>query len=252
MSEFTNKKDKPENPKASKKKHRNGNIQGRTLGILAGICMIAVGIGYIGNVAGLWNGFTVFFRGWWTVFIILPALAGVLDNGLGSFYTAGLLVGLVFLIAQRGLVDSIVKLLLPTLFIYIGLRIIFRNKPFGFRRIVNADDGHAYFIPVFRSIFAPRNIKLDNEFPGADVSSWFAPITLDLTQAKIEGDAAIRVSVIFAPVTIKINPEINLRGNKTGGFSNYINESKNYSDIVNMPTLHISAGCIFSNVTIKN
>ena len=36
-----------------------------------GLCLVFLGIGLFGSFTGL---FTLFFKGWWTLFIIVPAI----------------------------------------------------------------------------------------------------------------------------------------------------------------------------------
>lgn len=237
---------KPEEKNVVKKKKSESHY-GRTLGILVGFSLIGVGMGYSGNIVGLWSDFTIFFSGWWTLLLIVPCLAGVLDRGLGSPFSFGLIAGVVALILQQSPV-----LLIPFALIYFGLRLIFHNKPFGFRRIMNTEDGRVYFIPVYRSFAVSRKIKTEDYFHGAEIVAWFSPITIDLTSAVINDDAVIYIKAIFAAVTIIINPEINLLASKTGGVGKLIVEAKNYEDIQNMPVLRVNANCMFNSVFIKN
>ena len=41
--------------------------------ILWGLVFVAIGIGYLGTQLDWWD-FTIFFPGWWTMLLILPAL----------------------------------------------------------------------------------------------------------------------------------------------------------------------------------
>ena len=49
--------------------------------ILWGLVFVAIGIGYLGTQLDWWD-FTIFFPGWWTMLLILPALYSMLDHGL--------------------------------------------------------------------------------------------------------------------------------------------------------------------------
>lgn len=237
---------KPNEKNVVKYKKKDSHY-GRTLGILAGFSLMGIGMGYLGNIIGLWTGFTIFFDGWWTLLLILPCLAGVLDRGPGSVFSFGLICAVAALLLQQGPV-----LLIPGALIYVGLRIVFHNKPFGFRRIMDADDGRAYFIPVYRSFFLSRKIKTEEYFHGAEIIAWFSPVSLDLTAAAINGDAVIYAKAVFAPVTLRINPDINLIARKTGGAGKLYVEAKNYDDIQNMPVLRVNAACVFNSVKVMN
>ena len=47
--------------------------------ILWGLVLIVLGILLGGKALGLWN-INVFFKGWWTLFIIVPSFIGLFDE----------------------------------------------------------------------------------------------------------------------------------------------------------------------------
>ncbi len=54
-----------------------------------GCLLIAVGIGFFGDSLHLWN-FEFFFCGWWTLFIIVPSLCNILEEGVKRLNVIGL------------------------------------------------------------------------------------------------------------------------------------------------------------------
>ena len=66
--------------------------------ILWGLVLIVLGILLGGKALGLWN-INVFFKGWWTLFIIVPSFIGLFDEDdkTGSFI--GLIVGIILLLS---------------------------------------------------------------------------------------------------------------------------------------------------------
>ena len=48
--------------------------------IIYGFCLLAVGIGYFGNVTMLWD-FSLFEYGLWTFAIIIPSIINMIDSG---------------------------------------------------------------------------------------------------------------------------------------------------------------------------
>lgn len=48
--------------------------------IIWGLLFLAIGIGYLGTLLAWWD-FTIFFPGWWSLFLILPALQSILSYG---------------------------------------------------------------------------------------------------------------------------------------------------------------------------
>ena len=46
---------------------------------LLGLLLIVIGVGYMGNHLGLWEGFDIFFDGWWAIlFILIPAVLSMI------------------------------------------------------------------------------------------------------------------------------------------------------------------------------
>lgn len=72
--------------------------------IVLSVFLFVVGILIIGNAFSFWN-INVFFKGWWTLFIIIPALEALLfQNGKSaSFYT--LLFGVEVLLYNQGVIN---------------------------------------------------------------------------------------------------------------------------------------------------
>ena len=64
--------------------------------ILWGLVFVAIGIGYLGTQLDWWD-FTIFFPGWWTMLLILPALYSMLDHGLHFYNIFTVLAGCYFL-----------------------------------------------------------------------------------------------------------------------------------------------------------
>ncbi|MBQ8403632.1 MAG: hypothetical protein IJX55_04310, partial [Clostridia bacterium] len=62
-----------------------------------GLFIIAIGVILGGNVMGIWD-IDLFFPGWWTMFIILPCLYGIIKNGPDVVNVAGLIIGVLLLL----------------------------------------------------------------------------------------------------------------------------------------------------------
>lgn len=94
-----------------------------------GLLMIAIGIGYIGQVIGVWH-FTLFFPGWWTVLIILPALYHMICRGIHFFSVFMMMMGFYFLAEANGWIsfELNVAVLAAIICISIGLKLLFTRK----------------------------------------------------------------------------------------------------------------------------
>lgn len=70
--------------------------------LLFGIVFIIAGLGYVGSVLFHWN-FTIFFDGWWTLFIIVPSFISICANGPKGFTVGAFLVGVLLLLSELGI-----------------------------------------------------------------------------------------------------------------------------------------------------
>ncbi|MEG0457429.1 MAG: hypothetical protein RR549_04800, partial [Oscillospiraceae bacterium] len=98
--------------------------------ILIGLAFIAAGFGFFGEMVGLWDDFTIFFKGWWTLFIIVPSFISLVSNRFSFTNLAFLISGGLFL--ANAWVPNIITWnivwtsIVTMIFVFIGLKIIFR------------------------------------------------------------------------------------------------------------------------------
>jgi len=100
-------------------------------GILFGVLFLCVGGGYLAEALGLVKDFTVFFDGWWTLFIIIPCLAALFTvKGDKTWYLIGLAVGVVLLLSAQKVIDGdrLWAVLLAVLFLSFGINMILPKK----------------------------------------------------------------------------------------------------------------------------
>ena len=108
----------------------------------------------------------IFFDGWWTLFIIVPSFAGLLDKEeekKGNII--GLIIGVSLLLACQGILrlDLILKLIIPFIFIAIGISFLFgektKEKITEKMKEVNKED-----LENITSTFSEQKINKDDEF----------------------------------------------------------------------------------------
>ena len=69
----------------------------RISSVLWGLIFIAAGVGIVGDMAGAWE-VNLLFAGWWTLFLIVPALLGMVEHGIRIGNTIGLIFCIVVII----------------------------------------------------------------------------------------------------------------------------------------------------------
>ena len=100
----------------------------RARNIILGIVLILVGVALALNALDLFH-FNLFFKGWWTLFIIVPSLVGLVSDKDKKGDLIILAVGILLLLACRKVIDFelVWKLLLPIIIIIFGFSLIFKN-----------------------------------------------------------------------------------------------------------------------------
>ena len=96
---------------------------------IMGILLLTIGIGYLGDQLQAWD-FTMFFPGWWSFFITLPALSCIVKYGVRLTNGCFLLVGLYLWADANGWIGFHISwtMILALACIITGLRILFRKK----------------------------------------------------------------------------------------------------------------------------
>lgn len=219
--------------------------------ILWGIVLVAVGLIWALNAIGLTD-INIFFRGWWTLIIIIPCFIGLFGKGDKTGSIIGLIIGVAFLLASNELLDLVLvfKLIVPLVLVCIGLCIIFKdvvNKTVNDKiKQLNKSGLEEYY-----ATFAGQKIDLTNEtFKGCSLNAIFGGIEFSLKNAIVEGEQIINTSSIFGGIVITVPDGVNVKTKSTpifGGVSNKVPMIKEE----NRPTIYINSLCLFGGVEVK-
>ena len=224
-----------------------------TRNIILGIILIIVGIILGGNTLGLFN-INIFFKGWWTLFIIIPCLIDLFNNKDRKGNIIGLIIGILLLLACRNVInfDIIWKLLLPIIIIVIGLSLIFKNsfnKELGekinkLNKKVNDKEGYI-------ATFSGQEIKLDKEtFNGTNINAIFGGITLDLRNAVIKDDVVINTCAVFGGIDLIVPDDVLVKVKSNSIFGGVSNKKKSEGDGTGK-VIYVNATCLFGGVEVK-
>lgn len=222
--------------------------------VIVGLLLMIIGLGYAGNVLNLWDNFTIFFKGWWTLFIILPALVGLINKGFNMSNLIGLIVGLFLLVMQQTGMQMLRNLMVPVILIGIGLIIIFKNKSFNHKRVYEANSIDTFYIPTYTAMFTSKTVVVSSGevFKGASATSIFGGVELDLRKATIENDIIIDVDTVFAGMDIKLPADVNVRSDVSSVFAGVDVKHPNRNVTGNnLPTVTITGSCVFAGITIR-
>ena len=211
--------------------------------ILWGLLWIAIGVFVFGKVMGFWE-VPVLFPGWWTLFIIVPSLIGMIKNGVRPVNSIFLVCGVLLLLERNRIIERgmLGKILVPAIFFVIGLCILFRSLFGGMRRHYDGTQGYS-------ATFAGNVITAtESPFTGCEADAVFGGLDLDLRDVAIEDGAVIEACAIFGGIDIKVPSGVDVKVKRTelfgGAKSHVANQNSG-------PVLYVNAICLFGGVDIK-
>ena len=220
--------------------------------ILWGLGFIIVGILVLVNALGILE-INVFFKGWWTLFIIVPCFVNIFKDNDKTASIIGTVFGILLLLAVRDVInfDLLWKILLPLVLIIIGLSLIFKDKVSDKVKDeikkLNKNSKDEY-----TATFSGQDLNFDDEeFKGCELNAIFGGIKCDIKNAKVKDDVVINASSIFGGITLYVPKDVNVKvvsNSIFGGVSGNYNKNKNDKK---GKTIYVNATCLFGGVEIK-
>ncbi len=188
--------------------------------ILVGALFLIAGIAIGGSMLGYFD-FRINFAGWWTVFIIAPALISIVNGGvnLGNLIMLG--VGGMLLLDQQGLLPRDVswKLILPLILLVVGFQLLFggtgrftgkdskeretERGPADDRKDSARRESAGPGKKSASVVFGEQNITYGNEeFTGGSYSVFCGACNVNLTSVRLVGDVVISVSAFMGGIEL--------------------------------------------------
>ncbi len=196
----------------------------------------------------------IFFDGWWTLFIIVPSIVGLINERDKTGSIIGLIVGVVLLLCARDILnfDMLWKLVFPAIIIIVGLKLVFGGVFNGKSDKIMAEmkaDG-TNVVNGFAA-FSGQDLYFNNEvFNGAELNAVFGGIKCDLRGAIIEKDCVINASAIFGGIDIFVPDYVNIKVRSNSLFGG-VSDGKHTNSPNNTVTLYINGTGLFGGVEIK-
>ena len=228
--------------------------------IIWGIVLVAAGVIFALNALDITD-IDIFFKGWWTLFIIIPCTINLFTERDIAGNLFGIALGVFLFLCARDILDysMIWKLLLPAFVVIIGLKMlikgIFGRKDWDDDDDDDDDDGDETLDRegkpphTANAIFSSHRINYDGMvFHSAELNVIFGGAQLDLRKAIIEGDCKVRANSIFGGITVLVPDNVNVRvssSNIFGGCSNKTTEHPGAH------TIYVTSNSIFGGTSIK-
>ena len=219
---------------------------------IIGFLLIFIGLILGLNAFGITN-INLFFSGWWTLFIIIPSLVGLINDKEKTSSLIFLIIGVWLFLAERDLIEYelLIKLLLPVILISIGLLLVFKDVlSINGKEIkkINANNKESY---NYIAVFGSQDLKFEDEkVENLDLKSLFGGIKLDLRDAKIEKDIVINTLSVFGGIDIYAPDDVKVKVSSTPFFGGVEVKRKKQSSNKEI-TIYLNSVCIFGGVDVK-
>lgn len=167
---------------------------------ILGVFLVLIGIYLVGYCFDLFK-FNIFFKGWWTLIILIPAVSKLLfqNDKVNSLFW--IIVGVVLLLYSNHVIKFAIawKLILASLILILGFNLIFYviKGP----RIIKS---RLRKVPLYFGMFGEAEEKVNTSFSGCTCASIVGGVDLDLTDAKLEKDIYIEVLAVLGTTEIVV------------------------------------------------
>ena len=214
--------------------------------ILWGLVLIIIGILLGLNSLEIIK-FNIFFSGWWTLFIIIPSFIGLITDLDKTSNFIGLLIGCFLLLASLDIIDFalILKLLLPIIFVIIGVSLMCRKKYDDKKKMINEDNEHL-------AIFSGQTINYDKEkLEKLELTALFGGIKCDLRNSLIKEDVYIDATAFFGGIDLLVPENVKVKVKPFAIFGG-VETKKLKANDKEKPVIYINATCVFGGIDVKH
>ncbi len=182
--------------------------------LVFGLALLALAVLFLGRAAGWWD-LSVSFPGWWTLFLIVPGVVSVINDGFNA--GNGILTGIgVLLLLNAQDIIQLSGLWIAALVLGIaGIAVVLGALGISTRRkkqtdapgIAASTDAQDY--PSYSVVFAGADhLNTSQNLQGANISATFGAAKVDLRQAVISHDIAIKCEAVFGGVELFLPPNV--------------------------------------------
>ncbi|MBQ3318611.1 hypothetical protein IJG76_01170 [Candidatus Saccharibacteria bacterium] len=225
--------------------------------IIWGVAIIALGVIFGGNALGLFN-INVFFDGWWTLFIIIPSLVGLVTDKDKISNLIFLSAGIILLLAAQNVFsfDVAWKAILAIALVVAGIAIIVKSlwKKDGDKEVEkklrDLNDGKSMDSEM--AVFSGSDRTYNGEvFPGANLTAIFGSVDLDLKNAKFTKDTVIKAFCLFGGIDIKVPEDVQVKI-KSGFIFGGASDDRKGNHEKGKYTIYIDAAGGFGGVSVSD
>ena len=225
----------------------------RANNMIWGVILIIASIVLLLNSLGLTD-ISIFFSGWWTLFIIIPCFVGLLTGNDKTSNLIGLGIGVVLFLACRDAIafDVLWKFTNPAIIALFGIKMIYKGV-FGGKstEIMRIHQANGVEHKSVFAAFSGQTVDYDHEvFRGAELTAVFGGVKCDLRNAVFEEDVVINTCSVFGGIDIFLPDDVNIKVDTNSLFGG-VDTKKHENSCDNRYTVYLNSTCMFGGVDIK-
>ena len=214
---------------------------------IIGIILVIIGILLLGNNYDVWK-INIFFDGWWTFFIIIPAIINIFEgeNVISSLLV--FLVGMILFFLSQGLIAWGIfgKLIVPLLFVVFGITLVIKPKSIPKLKKSKTGPKNTNYVGMFRLI----NENINYDIVNANCVALFGGVDLDLTKINSKEDIYIDVISIFGGIKIKAPANMEVRASGSAIFGSTSDSAKGKVS-KSAGVIYVNYTCMFGQIDIE-
>lgn len=218
--------------------------------VLWGLVFVIFGVVLGLNALEITN-ITIFFDGWWTLFIIVPCFIGLFKEKEKTGNIIGLVIGACLLLTCQDIIDFdlIWKLMIPVVLVMIGLSFIFKDS-INKKVKKEIEKLNKKVDKEYSAIFGEQKLNFANEvLENTEFSAVFGSLKGDLKESIINDNILINASAIFGGITLYVPGDVNVKISATPIFGSVVDHRKNKKETTK--TIYLNATCMFGSIDIK-
>ena len=222
----------------------------KTSNFLWGLVFIIIGCILGVNALGIAH-INIFFDGWWTLFIIIPAFINIFKDDDKEAAFVWLLVGVILLLACNDFIsfDLVWKLAFPAILVLIGISIMFKDKVEKEVRVKIKESRKNEKRNTICATFEEKKIVADKKYEDVTLETIFGSIKYDMRDVEIKKDVVLKTSTVFGSTKIIAPEGVDVKVSSSGIFKDTINKVKGRDS---KHTIYVDASTVFGSVIVSD
>ncbi len=222
----------------------------KTSNVMWGFVFILVGCILGVNALGIAH-INIFFDGWWTLFIIVPAFINSFKDDDKEAAFVWLIVGVILLLACNDYIsfDLVWKLALPAVLVLIGISIMFKDRVEKEVRVKIKESRKDGDRKTICATFQEKIEKAEKKAEEVSLETIFASMKYDMRDVEVKKDMVIKTSTVFGSTKIIAPKGVAVKVSASGIFKDTINKVKGKDAKY---TIYVDASTVFGSVIVSD